>query len=260
LKNVRFYGSRPYTVAVVHGGPGAPGSMAPVARELSKRICVLEPLQTKNSIDGQVKELVAVLRANATLPVTLIGWSWGATLSYITAARFPKLVKKLILIGMPPLKPEDRPDLTRIWLERFSEAERVEFLSLEESVWDGKNEDKSSSMGRLFRLIARGDSYAPIPSGDEVLEYQLDINVAIFRELNKKPADFDLISMGKMIKCPVVAIHGDFDPRPAWAVKETFSKVIEDFRFILLKKCGHYPWMEKFARDRFYDILNKEIQ
>ena len=57
MKNLRKYGHSPYTVAVVHGGPGAPGEMAPVARELSSITGVLEPLQTKYSLEGQVQEL-----------------------------------------------------------------------------------------------------------------------------------------------------------------------------------------------------------
>ena len=46
MKNPRLYGSAPFNIAVIHGGPGAPGEMAPVARELSSLRGVLEPLQT----------------------------------------------------------------------------------------------------------------------------------------------------------------------------------------------------------------------
>ena len=35
VDNLRMYGNKPYVVAVIHGGPGALGEMAPVARELS---------------------------------------------------------------------------------------------------------------------------------------------------------------------------------------------------------------------------------
>jgi len=35
MKNLRKYGHKPFVVAVIHGGPGAPGEIAPVARELS---------------------------------------------------------------------------------------------------------------------------------------------------------------------------------------------------------------------------------
>jgi hypothetical protein len=33
MNNPRKYGSKPYKVAVIHGGPGAPGEMAPLGRQ-----------------------------------------------------------------------------------------------------------------------------------------------------------------------------------------------------------------------------------
>jgi pimeloyl-ACP methyl ester carboxylesterase len=65
--------------------------------------------------------------------------------------------------------------------------------------------------------------------------------------------------LGKRIRCPVVAIHGDYDPHPAAGVRDSLAPVIKDFRFILLEKCGHYPWREQGAKDRFYNILKDEI-
>jgi hypothetical protein len=35
---------------------------------------------------------------------------------------------------------------------------------------------------------------------------------------------------------------------------------LSDFRFILLKQCGHKPWIEKMARDAFFSILNQELK
>jgi len=43
--------------AIIHGGPGAPGSMATVARELASDWGILEPLQTVTSLEGQMQEL-----------------------------------------------------------------------------------------------------------------------------------------------------------------------------------------------------------
>src|SRR5437899_4952417 len=99
MDNARIYGAAPYTVAVVHGGPGAPGTMAPEARALASEWGVLEPLQTATSLDGQIEELRQALEQYCDLPVTLIGSSWGAMLSYLLAARHPALVRKLILVG-----------------------------------------------------------------------------------------------------------------------------------------------------------------
>ena len=98
MKNVRTYGKAPFTVAVIHGGPGAGGEMAPVARELAYDRGVLEPIQTATSLHGQVKELRRVLENHADIPAILIGFSWGAWLSFLVTSRYPALVKKLLLI------------------------------------------------------------------------------------------------------------------------------------------------------------------
>ncbi len=67
-RTVRKYGNHPYRVAVVHGGPGAPGYMATVARELAKTVGVIEPLQTKESVVGQIDELIEQLSVHADTP------------------------------------------------------------------------------------------------------------------------------------------------------------------------------------------------
>ena len=54
-EKVRLYGKAPYRVAVVHGGPGAAGEMAPVARRLGAACGVLEPLQTAMTMTAGTK-------------------------------------------------------------------------------------------------------------------------------------------------------------------------------------------------------------
>ena len=66
IKNLRVYGIKPYSVAVVHGGPGAAGEMAPVAEELSSELGILEPFQSALSIDGQIEELKGLLENAAS--------------------------------------------------------------------------------------------------------------------------------------------------------------------------------------------------
>jgi pimeloyl-ACP methyl ester carboxylesterase len=259
MKNFRAWGKAPYKVAVVHGGPGAPGYMACVARELAKDMGVLEPLQTKNSIDGQIEELAEVLKKNADLPVILVGHSWGATLSYMTTARYPALVRKLVLIGTVPLEWKVVPNFTPTWLNRLSEEERVEFLSLTKLTWDEKAEDKSEPLGRLFRLITKAESFDLLPLKDEVLQYQFDTNMAIGLEMSKLFTSGKYLELGKKIVCPVAAICGDYDVRPAGEIRESFVRAHKYFKFILLEKCGHFPWLEKYAKDKFYKVLRREI-
>jgi pimeloyl-ACP methyl ester carboxylesterase len=259
MKNLRVYGNKPFNVAVIHGGPGAPGEMAPVARELSSVKGVLEPLQTADSLDGQVQELRAVLEGRGDFPGVLIGHSWGAMLGFIFTAQHPSFVEKLILVGSGVYEEEYAESIVPTRLSRLSEAERVEVLSLIEALDDPAADNKNALMARYGELFAKADSYDPLPHDSEALECQHDINHSVWAQAHELRRSGELLELGKSIRCPVVAIHGDYDPHPTEGVKDSLSRVLKDFRFILLEKCGHYPWWERAARDRFYDILKSEV-
>ncbi|MBI2849606.1 MAG: alpha/beta hydrolase [Chloroflexi bacterium] len=258
MNNLRKYGKKPFSVAVVHGGPGAPGSVAPVARELASAWGVLEPLQTADTCEGQAQELRAVLEENGDLPLTLIGHSWGAMLSFIVTARFPSLVKKLVLVGSGVFEEEYAAEIEATRFMHLDEDERVEAIELIDSL-EEPDTDKDYARARLFELWAKADSYEPLSLDIEALEVQYDINKSVWEGAKKLRASGELLELGKRIKCPVVAIHGDYDAHPAEGVKEPLFRVVKDFRFILLNNCGHYPWLEEYARDKFFEILKKEI-
>ena len=260
MGNIRRYGHTPFNVAVIHGGPGAPGEMAPVARELSSVRGVLEPLQTAATLEGQVRELKAVLEHNADLPVTIIGFSWGAMLSFIFAARYPLFANKLILIGSAPYEEEYAAGITETRLSRLDDGGREEAHSLMEHLNDPAIEDKNSLMARLGELISRADSYDPLPHDDEVIECQYDIYQSVWDQARELRRSGKLLELGKRIGCPVVTIHGDYDPHPYEGVEGPLSRVLRDFRFILLDRCGHRPWIERNARDEFYRIVRSELQ
>jgi len=260
MKNLRKYGSWPYNVAVVHGGPGAPGEMAPVARELSAVRGVLEPLQTATTLEGQVEELKAALMKEGDPPVTLIGFSWGAMLSFILAGRHPSLARKLILIGSAPYEEQYAAGITETRLKRMGEEERHEALALMKALDGPAVADKNALMARLGQLISRADSYDPLPHEDETLECQYDMFRIVWDEARDLRSGGKLLAIGKRIRCPVVAVHGDYDPHPWKGVMEPLARTLKDFRLVLLEKCGHRPWIERSARDRFYTILYNEAR
>ena len=259
MVNLRKYGNKPFHVAVIHGGPGAPGEMAPVARELSSVMGVLEPLQTAATLGGQVRELKAVLAKHAALTVTLIGFSWGALLSFIFTAQHPSFVRKLILIGSAPYEGKYALNITQTRLSRLTEQEREQALSLMQTLNDPSIADKNMPLARLGKLLSKADSYDPLPHDDEVLECRYDIYRGVWEQASELRSSGKLLKLGKRIRCPVVVIHGDYDPHPSAGVVEPLSRVLKDFRFILLEKCGHRPWLERNARDGFYNILKQEL-
>jgi pimeloyl-ACP methyl ester carboxylesterase len=258
VENPRKYGKSPYRVAVLHGGPGAAGEMAPVARELSAGQGVLEPLQRASSVMGQVEELKAILEEKADLPATLVGFSWGAWLAIITASAYPRLARKLILIGCGPLEESYALNLLDVRLKRLENAELDEVRLLLSRINDPKVEEKDMLLARLGYWFAKTDTFDPITQDKD----KIDINFSIHRQVWGEAAGLrrngELLKMVKKISCPVVAIHGDYDPHPFQGVKKPLSGILKDFRFILLKNCGHTPWIEKKAVNEFYRVLRAE--
>ncbi|MFZ3086032.1 MAG: alpha/beta fold hydrolase, partial [Candidatus Hydromicrobium sp.] len=123
--------------------------MAPVARELSIGWGVLEPFQTASSLEGQVQELYDVLKTSGDLPLTLIGWSWGAILGFIFTARYSSIVKKLILVGSAVFEEKYAVKIMETRLSRLDTEERSEIQTLMESLNDSSIEDKNTLMSRL---------------------------------------------------------------------------------------------------------------
>jgi pimeloyl-ACP methyl ester carboxylesterase len=261
LLNLRKYGEPPYRVAVVHGGPGAAGSMAPVAKELSSVSGILEPLLKFKTINGQLEELYNVINDFAEIPVILAGHSWGAWLICIFAAHYPEIVSKIILIGSGPFKEEYARSITKVRLNRLIEEEKVKLRDLQNALNNADNENKDETLTKLGALISLTDSFNPLPSGKEnELTVSYDIYQSVWEEACQLRRSGKLIEAAKNINCPVVAIHGDYDPHPHKGVEKPLSEFIRDFRMILLKNCGHEPWQEKLARNKFYEILKAELE
>ena len=226
MKNLRIYGNKPFNVTVIHGGPGAPGEMAPIARELCSAKGVLEPLQTAISLKGQVQELHTVLKENGDLPVTLIGWSWGAMLSFIFTAQYPSFVAKLILIGSGAYEEKHAAGIMEARLSRLSEEERAEAIALMETLNNPAVGNKNTPMAQLGKLISKADSYDPLPHGSEVLECRYDIYQNVWNQARELRRSGELLELGKKIQCPVVAIHGDYDPHHYQGIKDPLSRIL----------------------------------
>ncbi|MBU1077010.1 MAG: alpha/beta hydrolase, partial [Spirochaetes bacterium] len=76
MRKIKIYGKSPYSIALIHGGPGAPGSLTPLAEELSSFHGILELFQSEDSLEGQVHELKSLLEKHGDHPITLVGHSW----------------------------------------------------------------------------------------------------------------------------------------------------------------------------------------
>jgi len=256
IPNPRHYGNPPYIAALIHGGPGANGEMAPVARALSDISGVIEPLQTTGTVDGQIDELVGIVKRNGSHPLTLIGHSWGAWLAVLTAARYPECADCVVLVSSGPFEERYTAGIMDTRLSRLSPVEHMELDTLLPLFAEGAAD--AEKYGRFGALMAKADAYDLLDDDSAISEpsmFRPDIYRAIWPEAAELRRTGALLDAAAELACPVTAIHGDHDPHPAAGVERPLSRVVRDFRFILLERCGHKPWIERHAEGVFYTTI-----
>jgi pimeloyl-ACP methyl ester carboxylesterase len=260
LPDVRKYGTAPYCAAVLHGGPGAPGYMAPVARELSRVCGVLEPLQSEKSLQGQITELKRQLQEHVNYPVTLIGSSWGAILALFVAVRYPELVSKLILVGSAVFDRKSSESIEGRRMMRLNEPEIIRFKQIQDKISNPGDEDMDRLMQEWGVFFDRTDHYDPLTTESEVIEVQYEVFQKVWPEyVELRDRAGYLRAEFSKIKVPVIVMHGEHDPHPIEGIRPFLTDCIDDISFHILPKCGHYPWRECHAREDFYNILRAEL-
>lgn len=257
LKSVRTYGEHPCQIGLLHGGPGASGEMRPVAEVLSRNLGVLELLQTKKTINEQIDEVYSQLVHFVDKPIVLAGFSWGAWLGLMFAGKYPKAVKKLILISAGSFEEIYNMDFMEVRMNRLSLQDRAEAERLISII--NANDATHDDLRRFGVLMSIADSYDYMPEAEDNTALDVDIHTSIWLEASKMRKDMALINSAEKVKCPVVAIHGENDPHPVDGVEKPLALRLSDFKMIRLTKCGHTPWKERFARDSFFELLMNEI-
>ncbi|MEN8119165.1 MAG: alpha/beta hydrolase [Bacteroidota bacterium] len=259
MQTYRKYGKEPHSIALIHGGPGAAGYMAPLAEKLSEGYGIIEPLQTKYTIEDQLEELKSVLLENGVSPFVLIGHSWGAWLSYVFAARHPYLIRKLILVASPPFEKKYSERIMDKRLSRLNKDDLYKYMELVNDIQNSDSFINSRAFAQIGNLMNKADAF---DSNSTEMSY-VDCNFNIFKhvwgEATQLRDSGELLTMAKQVQCPVVAVHGDYDSHPAEGVKIPLSDLVADFKFHLFEKCGHTPWIEKYASEKFYNILQDEL-
>ena len=258
-ETVKKHGKSPYRVVLVHGGPGAPGELTLLADELSTLTSILEPFQTKLTIEALVGELDEQISRHAEIPVTLVGHSWGAWLSFLYTAGYPDKVKKLILVSSGPFDPFYASNIISMRSKRLTDKNRKKLFSWIERLDEPEEQNKDDLFRQVGELINRADAFDPIQGLNPKVHYDYNMYYQVWNEAQDLRNSGALLNAASGISCPVVAIHGDYDPHPAEGIRKPLTTGLQDFKFYLLRNCGHHPWEEKLSRDTFLSILSEHI-
>ena len=258
LESILKYGNAPYKIVLLHGGPGASGGMKPVARVLSKKFGVLELIQTKGTVNSQVEELYEQINSCTNTQVVVVGHSWGAWLGFMFASYYPELIAKLILVGAGAFETQYNVNLMQIRLERLSDSNKIEAKELLIKI--NSNSCDSEGLKRFGGLMAIADSYKYDSNQYDDITVDMDIFQSVWKEASELRDSNKLINSADKMRCPVVAIHGDYDSHPIEGVEKPLAERLKSFKMIKLDKCGHTPWKEKYAKNIFYKTLEEELR
>ena len=249
-------------MVLLHGGPGAPGAVAPLARMLVDEFRVLEPLQRRSgTVPLTVEQHVADLADVAPTESVLVGCSWGAMLALSYAAAHPDRVRGVVLVGCGTYDVESRAVYQArmrrsLAADGTDEAERLR-REIEDATTD---EERDVLMGRLGDLAERAQSHEPLDVPDEVVRCDMQgqretwDDVLRLQDEGREPLAFAAIS------APVVMIHGADDPHPGRATHDVLSAFVPRLEYVELDRCGHQPWIERHARAEFLEVLRDHLR
>jgi len=258
LLQTRRYGQwgRP-TVLVLHGGPGAVGYMAPVARRLSGDFDVLEPFQRRGDRDvpltvaQHISDLHAVIKAYCSggSPF-LVGHSWGAMLALAYAAEHGENAEAIVLIGSGTFDGASRERMDDIRAQRMK---RHLYERMQKRIASATDPDERLKLrGKMMMQV---DSYRLMPVEDEIVYYDAIGHEQTWRDMMRfldgevYPAAFETINV------PVLMLHGADDPHPGSMIRDSLKPFLPQLEYYEWQHCGHYPWLETAVGEEFYTVL-----
>ena len=254
----RRAGSGP-PVVVLHGGPGAHhdyllpefdalsqgheliyydqrgGGRSPVGREVPvgwrEHVADLEALRGHWRLDR----------------LTLVGYSWGGLLALLYAIRHPDRVERLALVSPAPSWRAARDEFERRFQARtMAPTLQTARQALRESGL--RQKDPAAHAARLFELAVAGYFHDPAKAtGLTPFRITERTRVEVWESLG----DFDLRPSLRTLGIPALVLHGDDDPIPWEAARETAECLQASFH--LVRDCGHVPYVEAF--EEFVEVV-----
>ncbi|MGV9306295.1 alpha/beta fold hydrolase [Nonomuraea sp. NPDC004354] len=255
-----------FPVVMVHGGPGVPDYLAPVAGIIDD-LCLVHRYdqrgtggsswQGEHTIVRHVHDLALLLDAWKHDRVVLLGHSFGTNMAGYFLLAHPERVAGLIQIAGPFLDPWREADRaaqrarrtdeqqTRLdeldAIESRTDAEEIEYLTLS---WFTDHADRTRAWDWA---LASAHTLRPV-------------NYAMNTQLNaaKKadPLESHVDELREHLPPGAVIIGGAGDSRPADALRRLGTRL--NCEVIIVPNAGHHPWLE--APDQFGAALRAAVE
>lgn len=247
----RRIGSGPQVV-VLHGGPGAdhgyllPGfDLLADGRELiyyDQRGGGRSPVARDTPVGWveQVADLDALRQLWGLEDLVIVGYSWGGLLAQLYAIDHADRVERLALVSPGPSWRAARDEFER----RFAERNLAPELQAQRDAVrasDLRTRDPEAFQRRMFELSVVPYFFDP-SKARELTPFRVIGRTQ--EEVWKSLGDYDLRpKLPALSGIPSLVLHGEADPIPLDAARETASLLGAEFH--ALERCGHCPHVER---------------
>ncbi len=239
-------------IVILHGGPGMDHTyFLPQMAELAKThklILFDQRVSGRSSLDVDssaitmrrfIDDIEEIRKTFKLEKMNLMGHSWGGLLAMFYGINYPQNLKSLIILNSTPASSEltakAMPRLTR-----EDSLQRVEVLNSNAF----KNRE-SVAFEKLFRIHFRSAFYDRSLADSLTLTFQpgfAETSVKL-QNLYKDIASYDIHDDLSKINCPTLVVHGDHDDIPLESSQKIHESISKS-KFVLLKNCGHFPFIE----------------
>lgn len=246
-------------IVVIHGGPTLdhryllPG-LGRLARQhrlifydqrLSGRSDVRVDSSTV-SFEGFVADIEGIRRHFGLERMHLLGHSWGGLLAQLYATKYPERLHALILLN--PMAPayelwqQEEALLARRFTPRDSQLRAAIMQS------DAFRHGRPQAYEQLMRLSFRHQLARPELADSLQLVLPDDIRQRSlrFQPMASDLTGFDLRDDLGNVHCPVLVVYGDREPATDIAAP-AFRRALPQARVVVIKNCGHFPYLEQPA-------------
>ena len=252
-QTVRRHGSAGPLVLCLHGGPGAPGEVAPVAARLGMHYRVLEPFERRSgatplSLTLHANDLAQLVLGEEAPHAAVVGFSSGAITALTFAASWSHLCRAVVLIGAATVDAESRAEFKRRLAGRLGPAASARLAELRQlPASDEVLEAQAKLLGEAYFVDPVS---LPQPAWVDAQGHgQTWQDMLRLQEAGEHPRSF------RSIRSPVLMIHGADDPHPGPMIRDSLRAVMPQLEYVELAACGHYPWLERAAREEFQHVL-----
>ncbi len=243
-------------IVVLHGGPGLNHTyflpqMAQLAQDyrlifFDQRLSGLssgDVDSTAISMQHFVEDVEGIRKTFQLGKMNLMAHSWGGVLAMWYAIEYPENLRSVILVNTNAASSELALQAQRILGKRFTREDSLKRAQIMQS--QAFKNQEPQAFAELFRVNFRTVFYNRALADSLTLKLQPNFaaNSSKLQYLLKDLANYDLQAELAKITCPTLLVHGDHDATPLDAIKK-IHKHIHDSRLLVLKNCGHFPFIE----------------